>query len=137
MSRTAKQQKIKSIKAAAHGGRPKIEIDFQVFESLCRVQCTLAEIASVLAVSEDTVERRCEEHYGFGFADAYKNHSAGGKMSLRRLQWKVATAGNVTMLIWLGKQYLAQSDKQEIGGDGGGPLKVIVEYRNANADDQD
>jgi hypothetical protein len=34
-------------------------------------------------------------------------------MSLRRLQAKKAAEGNVTMLIWLGKQYLGQSDRQE------------------------
>jgi hypothetical protein len=32
---------------------------------------------------------------------------------LRRLQWKLARAGNATMLIWLGKQWLGQTDKVE------------------------
>jgi len=27
------------------------------------------------------------------------------------------------MLIWLGKQYLGQTDKQEVGGEGGGPIQ--------------
>ena len=34
-------------------------------------------------------------------------------MSLRRQQFKSAEAGNVTMQIWLGKQYLGQTDKVE------------------------
>ena len=30
------------------------------------------------------------------------------------MQWKAAERGNTSMLIWLGKQILGQSDKQEI-----------------------
>ena len=37
-----------------------------------------------------------------------------GKMRLRQMQWKAAEGGNVSMLIWLGKQVLGQSDKQEL-----------------------
>ena len=36
------------------------------------------------------------------------------KAQLKELQWMVAEQGNVQMLIWLGKQYLGQSDKPEI-----------------------
>ena len=39
-----------------------------------------------------------------------------GKASLRRMQYGAANKGNVTMQIWLGKQYLGQNDKQEITG---------------------
>ena len=92
---------------------PKIkEIDYQVFESLCRLQCTLEEIASFFKVSEDTIERRVKSHYRFGFADAFKQYSAGGKISLRRAQFRMAET-NVGMAIWLGKQYLGQTEKIE------------------------
>lgn len=36
------------------------------------------------------------------------------RMSLRRYQLRAAEHGNVAMCIWLGKQYLGQSDKQEV-----------------------
>jgi hypothetical protein len=35
------------------------------------------------------------------------------------MQFKAAEAGNPTMLIWLGKQYLGQSDKQDLNHEGG------------------
>ena len=38
------------------GGRPRIEIDWAEFDRLCAVQCTLAELAAHLGVSEDTIE---------------------------------------------------------------------------------
>lgn len=35
-------------------------------------------------------------------------------MSLRRMQYRAACAGDRTILIWLGKQYLGQRDKQDL-----------------------
>lgn len=95
------------------GGRPKIEIDAEQFKGLCSILCTLEEIASWFKCSEDTVERWCKRELKMSFADAYKKFSAGGKISLRRYQMKMAEH-NATMAIWLGKQYLGQADKQEL-----------------------
>ena len=36
------------------------------------------------------------------------------KARLKELQWMVAEQGNVQMLIWLGNQYLGQSDKPQV-----------------------
>ena len=96
---------------ANKGGRPRKELDQQTFEKLCEIQCTLTEIAGVLRVSEDTVERWCERTYELGFAECFKKFSAAGKTSLRRHQFELARKGNATMLIWLGKQYLGQTEK--------------------------
>ena len=98
-------------KSPNKGGRPRKEISQDTFEKLCEIQCTLAEIAGVLRVSEDTVERWCERTYKLGFAECFKKFSAAGKTSLRRQQFDLAKKGNATMLIWLGKQYLGQSEK--------------------------
>lgn len=92
------------------GGRPRKEIDKTRFEKLCNIMCTLGEIAGVFDCSEDTVERWCERTYEQGFADTYKKHSASGKMSLRRIQFRMAEK-NPAMAIWLGKQYLGQQDR--------------------------
>jgi hypothetical protein len=45
-------------------------------------------------------------------------------MNIRRMQLKSANGGNVAMLIWLGKQYLGQKDKQEIASDGDNTLTI-------------
>lgn len=94
--------------------RPRIEINKEHFESLCSIQCTLQEIASFFKCSEDTIERWCKRELEMSFADAYKRYSVGGKISLRRWQFKSAEHGNTSMLIWLGKQYLGQTDRQEV-----------------------
>jgi hypothetical protein len=100
------------------GGRPKTHIDKKVFESLCRIHCTKNEICDVFMCDEKTITRFCKEEYGVGFSDIYKKYSAQGKSSLRRWQWKSAENGNTSMQIWLGKQELGQSDKQDIKHEG-------------------
>ena len=95
-------------------GRPRIEIKQEDFEKLCAMQCTLIEIAGFFDCCEDTIENWCRRTYGETFSDVYKKKCAKGKISIRRNQFKAADAGNASMLIWLGKQYLGQSDKQEV-----------------------
>ena len=90
-------------------GRPKIQIDFNNVKKLCALQCTAQEIADFNDCSVDTLDRRLREEYKLGFADFFKKHNSGGKISLRRNQFKLSEK-NATMAIWLGKQYLGQSD---------------------------
>ena len=97
-------------------GPKPIVIDWVQFDTLCQLQCTLEELAFAFKCSVDTIERRVEQEKKLKFAEYYKIVSAGGKMSLRRWQFAAAKKGNTSMLIWLGKQYLKQSDKME--GDG-------------------
>lgn len=104
------------------GGRPKIEWtdkEYRTFEGLCGIQATIEEIENVLNIDHKTINRLCKEHYtdsngkSMNFSQVYKKYSSTGKMSLRRKQYEVANAGNVSMLIWLGKQYLGQKEQQE------------------------
>ena len=90
-------------------GRPQKEIDKKIFENLCGLQCTLEEIAGVFDCSVDTIERWCKREYRETFAEVYKKHSAKGKMSLRRTQFKLAEK-SAAMAIFLGKNYLGQKD---------------------------
>lgn len=82
--------------------RPKIEIDEALVRKLATIHCTMNEISAVVGCSVDTLERR--------YAELIKKGKNEGKSSLRRLQWEAAQKGNTTMLIWLGKQILAQRD---------------------------
>ena len=104
----------KPVKMKAKMGRPKIEIDVEEFEKLCGIQCTLVEISAWFRCTEDTIETWAKATYGVTFSEIYKQKRGVGKISLRRRQYQVAVNdGNPTMLIWLGKQYLDQSDKNE------------------------
>lgn len=93
--------------------RPAKKIEAEQFESLCNLQCTLTEIAGFFKCSEDTIENWCKRTYSMNFSECYKKYSQNGKISLRRAQWRLAEKGNASMLIWLGKQWLGQTDKVE------------------------
>lgn len=90
-------------------GRPKIEIDNNVFEEALRLQCTKSEIASLFRCSDDTIENYCKREYKENFSAVYKKIGECGKISLRRAQFRMAE-NNPTMAVWLGKQYLGQKD---------------------------
>jgi hypothetical protein len=113
----------------ARTGRPKKEIDQEVFEGLCRIQCTLEEISSWFKCSEDTIERWCKRTYAQTFAESYKKYSASGKISLRRAQMKLAEK-NATMAIWLGKQYLGQKDDEKTAIVSSGVMESLLELHN-------
>lgn len=91
------------------GGRPHKEIDKRQFEELCKIQCNKEEICSVLGCGDSCLSDWCKREYGVGFQDIYKTKSAGGKASLRRIQFELAKR-NASMAIFLGKQYLGQRD---------------------------
>lgn len=88
-------------------------IRWDEFEKLCAIQCTLEEIAAYFNCSADTIERAVKRHYKSGFADVFAQKRGHGKVSLRRVQFQKALEGNPTMMIWLGKQYLGQTEKVE------------------------
>jgi len=107
-------------------GRPRKVIDWDLVEKLSTIQCTTAEIARIIGVSESTLDHNKK------FVQIHKKGLDEGRMSLRRLQWKKANEGNVVMLIWLGKQYLGQKDRQEISGENG-PIVTNISVVSENA----
>lgn len=91
-------------------GRGLKEINWELFEQLCEIQCTQSEIASVLKVHVDTLRDRAKAHYQEEeFSTIYKKYTENGKSSLRRHQFLLSKK-NAAMAIWLGKQWLGQKD---------------------------
>ena len=95
----------------AKRGPPLTKIDWKKVNAMCQIQCTGEEIAGVLDMDYDTLQNACKREHKIKFSEYIAKKRQGGKASLRRNQWKLAESGNSTMLIWLGKQYLGQSDK--------------------------
>jgi hypothetical protein len=110
--------------------RPVKEFNKEQFESLCNLQCTLDEIAGFFKCDTNTIDAWCKRTYGEGFSTTYKKHSQNGKISLRRYQLRLAER-NATMAIWLGKQWLGQTDKQEVIFTEDNKLKSVQEYMEA------
>lgn len=94
-------------------GRPYKEIDKKLFENLCGIMCTEAEMCNLLDVTDKTLNSWCKRTYGKSFSEVYKKYSDTGRISLRRLQFQHAKK-SVPMAIFLGKQYLGQRDYKSV-----------------------
>lgn len=97
------------------GGRPRAEIDLKQLELLARSQCTDEEIAAWFGIERTTIHRRKKDDPEF--LAAMDRGKLKGCASLRSAQMKAALEGNSTLLIWMGKQLLGQSDKSTFSGD--------------------
>ena len=87
--------------------RPKkYDIDKDQVEKLAALGCTNTEIASFFGCSKDLISKSYSTNVTKG--------KEKGKIRLRQMQWKSAERGSVPMLIWLGKQVLGQTDRQEV-----------------------
>lgn len=95
-------------------GNPKADINPEHVKALAGAGCTVEEIAEFLHVNKKTLERR--------FVKVMEAGRLNRNVSLRRKQFELAQRGDRAMLIWLGKQYLGQKDKQEHCGSNDAPL---------------
>ncbi len=91
-------------------GRPLKDIDKEQFEKLCGMQCTLKELMCFFDVSDKTLENWCKRTYDMNFSEVFKLKREAGKISLRRAQFRLAEK-SAAMAIFLGKNYLGQTDK--------------------------
>lgn len=83
-------------------GRDKKVVPPNEVYKLAAIGCKDREIADWFGIAEDTLR--------YNFKDQLFLGRENLKHDLRRAQIKVALGGNVTMLIWLGKNLLGQSD---------------------------
>jgi hypothetical protein len=86
------------------GRRPTPNIDPKQVEAAASIGLTLEEIGQLLDCSADTLHRKYKKQVERGWSTM--------KSSIKRAQYDVGVnKKNPTMLIWLGKQHLGQSDE--------------------------
>lgn len=90
----------------------KVVFDEDVYK-LAAMGCSNAEISRWFDIDENTL--------AYNFATILAKGREHLKQSLRRAQIKLALSGNATMLIWLGKNILGQSDSP-LDSDANAPL---------------
>ena len=111
-TKQAKNTQPAAQKTRNRAGRPPIEFDLAAVEGLGRIGATAVEMAHILPASQSTIEHRMADRES-DFSKAYQRGRSLLNGSVRRKQIEVAMAGNVTMLIWLGKQLIGQTDRAE------------------------
>lgn len=94
-------------------------VDVELLKKLARVGATQHEISACLGLATSSFEEKLRKRKDL--RDALQAGQADLFTSLRTKQVQLALAGNTTMLIWLGKQYLGQSDHAELRHTGTGP----------------
>lgn len=97
-----KSKKQEQGKPEFESGTNKYKIDDEQVEKLAARFWHITEIAAFFNVDESTIRKR--------FPKILQKGKELGKAKLRDLQLKRALDGNVSMLIWLGKQYLDQRE---------------------------
>lgn len=107
-------------------GRPRKEFDKKAFADLIGFGCSQEEICwffrdkdTGIPANADTLSRWCKRTYGMNFQEFKKqNELMPLKIQLRRNQLELSKK-SAAMAIFLGKNYLGQSDK--------------IQYENADA----
>lgn len=95
-------------------GRPFLKLDEEMIGRLASIHCSVDEIASIMECGRDTIYRN--------YMHIVEAGRAKGRMGLRRRQWEVANEGNPTLLIWLGKNWLNQTDQVQSDENDNKPL---------------
>jgi len=110
-------------------GRKKIEFDWDRLDKFLMSGCSGAQSAAAVGISFDTLNRRCQSEKKTTFATYAAKLRQKGDSMLHAKQYQVAMDGNTTLLVWLGKQRLGQSDqpreKQEFNGTLSNLLSVM------------
>jgi methylphosphotriester-DNA--protein-cysteine methyltransferase len=104
----------------AKTGRPKKEFDKKAFSDLVGLGCNQEEICWYFrdetgkTANIDTLTRWCKRTFGMTFQEYFKqNGFMALKIQLRRNQFELSKK-SAAMAIFLGKQYLGQTDHIEV-----------------------
>ena len=108
-------------------GRPKIEINWDEVNKYLVAGCSGVQVASNIGIHEDTLYRRCQQIYGKGFTAYAAEKRQKGNSMLHAKQFQVAMGGNVSMLVWLGKQRLGQEENPKSQEDFNGSLRELLD----------
>lgn len=92
-------------------------IDKDVLEYMAGLPLSTKDgIASALKISDRTLLRYIQSEYGCDFVTfkQVQREKLGTKIINKQLELALNGKGNAQLLIWLGKQYAGQTDRQEI-----------------------
>ena len=86
--------------------RPPKEVDVEKLKEFLEINLPVKRIAHYFNCTPETLYNK--------FGDLIVESNVAYEVKLRQAQMRAALAGNPTMLIWLGKQYLGQRDMNDV-----------------------
>ena len=112
-----------------------IPIDWNRVEKLLMAGCSGVEIASYFGIHHDTLYDACQREKGMAFSVFSLAFRQKGDSLLRETQFNIAIGDekkglqpDKAMLIWLGKNRLEQSDKQEVKSESHQSEERVIEW---------
>lgn len=112
--RTSAKQTVANRKNGRKGGRPKFQLtvdQWRMFDAMCSAGALEVDIAEAFLVDRKTIDTMVKREREMGFS-AYRRQKKGrGRAALAAKQYEMAMNGNTAMAIFLGKNWLGQSDK--------------------------
>ena len=97
-------------------------------------------MCAVFECDNKTLEAWCKREYGKNFSEVFREKRCRGFISLRRAQFqKAIDEKNTAMLIFLGKNWLGQSDRQDVklSGSGENPIQINSSYDLSTLSEQE
>jgi hypothetical protein len=99
----------KKVKKAV--GRKKATVNWEIAAAMCRAGSFSTAICQRLGISESVLIKYCRTDNQMTFDQFRRMHFAAGNDTLHMKQYQLASEGDKTMLVWLGKNRLGQKDK--------------------------
>lgn len=81
-------------------GRPEIELEWKVLDALLQRSTTKRDAASIMAISEDTIERHVQQKHGMTFKEYRESKMAPTRTKLVETALSKAFKGDNVMLIF-------------------------------------
>ena len=114
------QRRIKAIKHHPTGRwRSHTSIDPKRVYELAAIHCTVEEIAASVGIAPNTLTAHFRQDIDRGIAD--------GNIAIRKAQYDLAMAGSPSMLIHLGKHWLAQREEIVVQDKHRGDIAQLLE----------
>lgn len=110
-------------------GPPVIEIDWSKLDAVLQFGARALDCCGILDICEKTLFNKIHQKHKMTFAEYRELKMSTMRAKLLQKQFDVAMQGNVTMLIWLGKQHLHQVDKVETGISNATLQQLSVNYK--------
>lgn len=94
--------------------RPVVEIDYAKLEAYLQCKANKSMCASLLGVSEDTIEKRVKEKYDMTFSELANDKMAVTKIKLVQVALNKAFKGDNCMLIFCLKNVAGWKDNPDV-----------------------
>ena len=102
--------------------------DWSKLDAILQYGAKMSDAADIMDVHPDTVAKKIKTKFKMTYPEYRNKKMSKVRVGLAQKQVEVAMSGNVSMLIWLGKQWLGQRDQHDI--ETKNENKIVIEKQD-------